>query len=112
MIQSRLKALLVLLTVAAPALANFPSAAGLARDTAPASQYDFDLNAGAELQAQTSEKSAPELEFTTDGGVPYSMPYDYQRIGSDGESCRDGAVVINTGSHATHIAQALCCCRM
>ncbi|KAJ3542899.1 hypothetical protein NM688_g5925 [Phlebia brevispora] len=46
--------------------------------------YTFDVNAGAELQVQTSLEEAPSLEFTNEGGTPYSMPYDYQRIGSDG----------------------------
>lgn len=61
-------------------------APGLTRDTAPpgAQPYSFDLNAGPELQAVTSEQAATDLEFTTEGGVPYSQPYDYQRIGSDG----------------------------
>ncbi len=82
-----LKVLLSLACLLSGTAAYFPgqNAPGLARDTAPASQYTFDINAGAELQTETSEKSAPDLDFTTEGGVPYSMPYDYQRIGSDGK---------------------------
>ena len=79
------KAVVALIPLITVALANYPDAPGLARDTAPTSQYTFDINTGPELQTETSEKLAPDLEFTTDGGVPYSMPYDYQRIGSDGK---------------------------
>ena len=67
------------------AAATYPAVAGLARDTAPSTSYTYDINTGSDLQIETSEKPAPDLEFTTDGGVPYAMPYDYQRIGSDGE---------------------------
>ena len=64
---------------------SWNDAPGLARDTAPASQpFTFDLNSGPELQAQTDEKSAPQVSFSTEGGVPYSQPYDGQKIGSDG----------------------------
>ena len=81
------KALWALVPLIQVSLAYYPSAPGLARDTAAAPQYAFDLNTGSELQVQTSEKPATELEFTTEGGTPYAMPYDYQRIGSDGRAC-------------------------
>ena len=81
------RALWALVSLLQISLAYYPPAPGLARDTAAAPQYAFDLNTGAELQVQTSEKPATELEFTTEGGTPYAMPYDYQRIGSDGKAC-------------------------
>lgn len=66
---------------------TWPDSASLARDTAPpgVQEYSFDIDAGAELQSETSKEPATALEFTTEAGVPYSQPYDYQRIGSDGE---------------------------
>lgn len=78
----------ILAIIAGSALANWQNAPGLARDTAPpgASPYTFDLNAGAALQTETDDKPATDVEFTTGGGVTHSQPYDYQRIGSDGES--------------------------
>ncbi len=79
-----LKVLWALVALIHYSLAYYPDAPGLVRDTAASSQYTFDLNAGAELQVQTSEKPATALEFTNEGGTPYAMPYDYQRIGSDG----------------------------
>ena len=72
--------------------AYYPAVPGLVRDTAAPSQYPFDLNTGAELQAQTSEKPATALEFTNEGGTPYAMPYDYQRIGSDGKATYQSAI--------------------
>lgn len=62
------------------------NAAVFARDTAPPGQsFAFDLNSGPELQLSTDEKPATEMSFSTEGGVPYSQPYDAQRLGSDGE---------------------------
>lgn len=59
---------------------------GLTRDTAPPGQpFNFDVNTGANLQAATSNQPATSVEFTTQGGSPYTHPYDYQRIGDDGE---------------------------
>lgn len=46
--------------------------------------FKFDINTGADLQRDLASKSAPEVEFTTEGGTPQSHPYVYQRIGSDG----------------------------
>ena len=66
---ARFKALLLLLAVAAPALANFPNAAVLARDTAPPTSFQFDVNAGAEMQTQTSEKSAPRASGAPAGEI-------------------------------------------
>lgn len=80
-----LTALWALVALLHSSFAYYPAAPGLVRDTAAPSPYTFDLNAGADLQAQTSEKPATALEFTNEGGTPYSMPYDYQRIGSDGK---------------------------
>ena len=86
MLSRRFTAVVAFTWIVTAAYADYPDAPGLARDTAPTSQYTFDINAGFDLQSQTSEEAAPDLDFTTDGGVPYSMPYDYQRIGSDGAS--------------------------
>ena len=79
-------ALLGILLVIAQAHESWADSAMLSRDTAPptAQDYSFDIEAGAELQAETSNEPATSLEFTTEAGVPYSQPYDYQRIGSDG----------------------------
>lgn len=64
---------------------SWRNAPGLARDTSPVGQsFTFDLNSGPELQAQIDEKPATQVSFSTEGGVPYSQPYDAQRIGSDG----------------------------
>ena len=63
-------------------------APGLARDTALASQaasYNFDINTGIAVQEKTSTEDATEVEFTLDNGSPYPHPYQYERIGSDGE---------------------------
>lgn len=46
--------------------------------------FSFDLNAGTELQQSVAEKAAPDVSFTDEAGGPYAMPYDAQRIGSDG----------------------------
>jgi hypothetical protein len=46
--------------------------------------FSVDLNAGFDLQAETSKEPATALEFTDDGGVLHFNPYDAQRIGSDG----------------------------
>ena len=86
MLSRRLASVVVFCCILAGTHAEYPAAPGLVRDTAPTSQYTFDINAGFDLQSQTSEEAAPDLDFTTDGGVLYSMPYDYQRIGSDGAS--------------------------
>lgn len=43
------------------------------------------MNAGANLQEQTSNKDASDVEYTLENGSPYPHPYQYQRIGSDGE---------------------------
>jgi hypothetical protein len=48
--------------------------------------FSVDLNAGSGLQLQTDGKAAPGLTFSSEGGVPYTHPYDTQRIGSDGMS--------------------------
>ncbi|EIW53214.1 catalase-domain-containing protein [Trametes versicolor FP-101664 SS1] len=42
------------------------------------------MNAGANLQEQTSSKDASDVEYTLENGSPYPHPYQYQRIGSDG----------------------------
>lgn len=55
---------------------------GVARSTDDA--FTVDVNAGADLQQSMSGKAAPDVLFTNEGGVPYAMPYDAQRIGSDG----------------------------
>lgn len=46
--------------------------------------FTFDINAGSDLQLQTDGKAAPSLTFSSEGGVPYTNPYDAQKIGSDG----------------------------
>lgn len=54
-------------------------------DASGAQDFAVDVEAGANLQVETSGEPATALEFTTDGGVPFFNPYAYQRIGSDGE---------------------------
>lgn len=48
--------------------------------------YTFNLNTGVNLQGSTDAESATDLTFSTEAGVPYTHPYDAQKIGSDGES--------------------------
>ena len=63
---------------------GFPgeNAPGLKRAVDPS--VKFDITSGPQTQVTTSDKDAPSVVFTTEGGTPYSQPYDYQRIGSDG----------------------------
>ncbi|KAI0340276.1 catalase-domain-containing protein [Trametopsis cervina] len=73
---------------------------GLTRDTAPPGQpFNFDVNTGANLQAATSNQPATSVEFTTQGGSPYTHPYDYQRIGDDGPLLLQDARMIETLAH-------------
>ncbi len=63
-------------------------APGLARDTAPPSQeavFHFDMNTGIDVQEKTATEDANEVEYTLDNGSPYPHPYEYQRIGDNGE---------------------------
>lgn len=52
--------------------------------TSGATPYEFDINSGLYLQTQMSGEAAPELEYTTENGAPYTNPYDAWRIGSTG----------------------------
>lgn len=58
-------------------------APGLRR--APGEAFNFDVSSGPQTQVSTSDKDAPSVVFTTEGGTPYSQPYDAQRISSDGK---------------------------
>ena len=54
---------------------------------APGSQpFSYDLNTGLVTQLQTSEESAPQLEYTTENGAAYTNPYDAWKIGSNGKT--------------------------
>ncbi|KAI0922766.1 hypothetical protein AcV5_009653 [Taiwanofungus camphoratus] len=49
-----------------------------------AAPFQVNVDAGFEMQLQTSEQPATELEYTTDNGAPYTNPYDALRIGATG----------------------------
>ena len=90
MLSPSFRLLLAVVAVAAAVNGWYPGqdAPGLARDTAPASQaasFNFDINTGIAVQEKTSTEDATDVEFTLDNGSPYPHPYQYQRIGSDGE---------------------------
>ncbi|KAH9834758.1 catalase-like protein [Rhodofomes roseus] len=52
---------------------------------APGAQpFSYDLNTGLVAQLQVSGESAPQLEYTTENGAPYTNPYDAWKIGSNG----------------------------
>ncbi|KAI0696337.1 catalase-domain-containing protein [Cytidiella melzeri] len=80
------------------ALANVQN---LARDTAaPGSQaFSFNVEYGSDMQVATSKEPATAMEFTTDGGVPHSNPYDYQRIGSNGPLLMQDVRLVETLAH-------------
>ena len=62
---------------------------------APGSQpFSYDLNTGLVTQLQTSEESAPQLEYTTENGAPYTNPYDAWKIGSNGKDLTSYLVLL------------------
>lgn len=64
------------------------NAPGLARDTAPPSQaaaFNFDVSTGIDVQEKTATQDAGDVEYTLDNGSPYPHPYEYQRIGDNGD---------------------------
>ncbi|EKM57300.1 uncharacterized protein PHACADRAFT_254998 [Phanerochaete carnosa HHB-10118-sp] len=61
--------------------------------------YTFDLNTGVDLQAATDAESAPQLTFATEAGVPYTHPYDAQKIGADGPLLLQDQHIIETLAH-------------
>ena len=46
--------------------------------------YSFAIGHGVDVQAATDAEGAPQLTFSTEAGVPYTHPYDAQKIGADG----------------------------
>ena len=90
MLSSTFRLLLAVVSVATAVNGWYPGqdAPGLARDTAPPGQagsFSFDVNSGFNVQEKTSGEDATQVEYTLDNGSPYPHPYQYVRIGSDGE---------------------------
>ena len=92
MILPRFKALLLLFAAIAPALANFHDAGVLARDTAPPSQYAFDVNAGAESLGVRAKGHAvlidgPRSAVRTRGFDVRRSARPRVRLNDQGEGC-------------------------
>lgn len=59
----------------------FMNAPGLRRQS---STPAYDINAGHDMQVQTSAESATNLTYTTENGAVHQNPYAYERIGQNG----------------------------
>ncbi|KAF9516925.1 hypothetical protein BS47DRAFT_1390250 [Hydnum rufescens UP504] len=87
-----------------PALSLVALAASVSLSVSPASAstdppFTFDLFTGPQVQDKTSELSAPEVEYTTPGGIPYPVPYDAQRVGTNGPLLLQGSQLIESLAH-------------
>ncbi|KAI0074272.1 catalase-domain-containing protein [Panus rudis PR-1116 ss-1] len=81
------------------AVASFPGENAPGLQSRAGQPYNVDLQAAATLQLDTSDKDAPDVLFTTEGGTPYSQPYDFQRIGADGPILLQDTHLIESLAH-------------
>ena len=90
MLSSSLRLLLAAVSVATTVKGWYPGqdAPGLVRNVDPRSSavpFNFDVDAGFNVQEQTADEDATVVEYTSDNGSPFPHPYEYQRIGNDGQ---------------------------